>query len=54
MTAASSKSLTPQTSRASASRQVPKFSRCRSPIDSTGGVFASLSQMLSIRLAQRK
>src|SRR2546421_1457801 len=45
MTAASSKSLTPQTSRPSASRQVPKFSRCRSPTESTGGVFARSVQM---------
>src|SRR5438552_18255229 len=54
MTAASSKSLTPQTSRPSASRQVPKFSRCRSPTESTGGVFARSVQMRSTRFAQRK
>ena len=53
MTAASSKSLTPQISRPWASCQVPKFSRCRSPTDSAGAS-ARAGQIDSIFRAQRK
>ena len=43
--AASSKSLTPQIRRPSASRQVPKFSTCRSPTHSTRGAAADSRQI---------
>ena len=50
---ASSRSFTPQIRRPSSSRQVPKFSMCRSPTASTMGAFATSSQTSGQCCSQR-